>query len=344
MPMNKISRCLVKEFLPLFLIALGFIVFLFSLGTLFQVIDLLVQNLVSGAAILSYAFFIFLELLPYALILATLVAATITFGRFSQDREYLALKSLGIPFKQVVKPLVMVGALISLVNIFLVGFLQPHGLYQGRALRSEARGVTYSPRMLRPGSVITTLPDIVIFIPERGQEKPITFYQRSEEIVRSIAARKVAMVEREGRPALLFEDGITHTYDAKEPETYQKLAFQTYLLPLPVPESRDPPTPRITEQKLHTLWRSPEPDATAEKLRRLSFALAPLVFLVIGIPLGISLPRSTWGIIAACGIVLAYYFALSGLEVIVDIRPHFAWLYFLPLILVFLLGLQRLRN
>ncbi len=343
--MKKISRYLVREFLPLFFVALGFIAFLLSLGILFQAVDLLVANLASGTVILSYWFFLILYLLPYAIILAALIAVTITFGRFSQDREYLALKSLGVPIRQSVVPLLLLGLLISLVNLYWVSFLQPQGLYRERTVRRQAGGLTISERLFRPGSLITAFPDTIIFLPRTRQQARVTLHQHGDDAIRSISARKMTLVRRDGQAALLFEDGVTHTYDPKTPENYQKLTFKTYLFPLPQPQKeRDPPTPRINERPMGELVRAATPEAKAEAQRRVAFAFAPLFFMLIGIPLGISLPRSIWGIIAACGLVLTYYLAISGLEVIVNFRPYLAWFYFLPGLAIMVVGLHLLKN
>ena len=130
------------------------------------------------------------------------------------------------------------------------------------------------------------------------------------------------------------------TYQSQKAKTYQRLSFQTYLFPLPeITGSGERPEPRIYEKNSIQLFRSGTAKAKAEQLRRFSFAFAPLLFLLIGIPLGIALPRSLWGVTVSCGLVLSYYFALTGVEALTRVKPQLAGFYFLPDVVILLLGI-----
>ena len=337
--MKRISRYLITEFGPPFFISFAFILFLLSLSALFQVVDLLVKNLVSGVTLFRYFFLLLFSLLPYGLALAVLIGSTLTFSRFSQDREFLAIKSLGISLKNAVWPFLFLGLLLSLVNLWLLCFAQPYGLYQNRIVFLGAQ-VNPTANLIRPGSVVTEFPNIVLFIPSKGKKGMVTLYQKEGETVRTISARRVKLVFRSGKPCLYLQEGVMQTYESQKAKTYQRLSFQTYIFPLPEIAGRGKrPEPKVYEKSSFQLFCSGTAEAKAEQLRRLSFAFAPLLFLLVGIPLGIALPRSLWGITVSCGLVLSYYFALTGIEALMRVKPQLAGLYFLPDAVILLVGI-----
>ncbi|MFH2069537.1 MAG: LptF/LptG family permease [Candidatus Omnitrophota bacterium] len=342
--MKRISRYLIAEFGPPFFLSFAFILFLLSLGALFQVVDLLVKNLVSGVILFRYFFLLLFSLMPYGLVLAVLIGSTLTFSRFSQDREFLAIKSLGISLTNAVRPLLFLGLLLSLVNLCLLCCVQPYALYQNRIVFSGVR-VNPTANLVRPGSVVTEFPNIVLFIPSKGKKGMVTLYQKEGETVRTISAHRVKLVFRSGKPYLYLQDGVLQTYESRKAKTYQRLSFQTYIFPLPeIAGSRERPEPKIYERSSFQLWRSGTAGARAEQMRRFSFALAPLLFLLVGIPLGIALPRSLWGITASCGLVLSYYFALTGIEALMRVKPQLAGLYFLPDAVILLTGIYFFKR
>ena len=343
--MKIIKRYLVKSFWLPFLVALGFIVFLLSLGSLFQLVELLVRNVLSGSLLLRYWFFLLLALLPYGFSLAALLGTSLTFSRFSQDHEFLAIKSLGIPFSQVLMPFLLLGLFLSIVNFFLVSFVQPFGLYQNRLLLFQAR--LGSPNNLfKPGSVITDFPGTVIFIPDKGsRETKVTIYQKDERLVRSISAGRIKVVQRHGQPYLCLEDGVIQIYQPQASDASQRLSFKKYLFPLPQKANKiKSPEPKLQEQSSYHLSRQTMASARAEQKRRISFAITPILFVFIGIPLGIFIPRSLWSVTSACGLVFGYYFALSGLDALVRVKPYLAPTFFLPDILLLAIGVWLLKR
>ncbi len=338
--MKRISRYIIEEFWPSFLVSFIFVLFLLSLGSLFQFVDLLVKNFLATSILLRYWFLVLLSLLPYGLALSTLIASTLTFGRFSQDREILAIKSLGIPLEKVLIPLLTLGFFLSLVNLVFLSFLQPYGLYQKRVLTIDAKVLSVT-NLFRPGTVVTEFPGTVIFIPDKESKEKVLLYQREGEIVRTISAEKIKGLIYQGKVYVQFENGIMQTYQPRRVETYQKLTFRKYLFPLPQSERKTQlPAPKIYEMDVLHLLNLGTREAKAEQMRRLSFAPAPFLFLLIGLPLGVALPRSLWGILASCGLVLSYYFFLSGLEALARSAPHLSGLFFLPDIMILFLALS----
>lgn len=345
--MNTISRYLAREISGLFAAALVFTLFLLSLVNIFQAVELLVGNVLGPGPVMRYWGYLLAYQLPYALGLAMLIAVMITFSRFTRDNELIASRSLGIPLRALVRPLLLIGLAVSLTNLLATGFLQPAGRYQARLFRSEAR-LSPPAGLLRPGSLVTFFRDTTIFIPTAASRRPATIIQRQGERVYLINAERVRLLSRAGQFFLLLENGFLQAYDPAEPGAYRKLDFETmqHALPGRAPDpARGPPERRRREQPLTALAGSRAHADRVELHARLAIALAPLVLFLAGVPLGTSLGGSGRGIIGACLVVLAYHLLLEAFKfVAADHWPPATHLMQLPNIALAAAGARRLRE
>ncbi len=116
-----------REFLLAFVVAFLFFFFLFFLN----------QILVMAEEIFSkkVAFWDVVRLIAYSLPIVcafsfpfgSLVGALMAVGRLSSDNELLAFGSLGVPPRQLVAPLLVIGVLFSLASFGMNDYLMPLG-------------------------------------------------------------------------------------------------------------------------------------------------------------------------------------------------------------------------
>jgi len=115
-----------RELAAPFLMGLGVFTFVFLVGQLYKLIDLLMT---SGASPLLVGELI-LSLLPGILALTTpmalLVAILMSVGRFSADREIIAIRMSGINLMHIFTPILLVAAALSAVIIASNFSLVPH--------------------------------------------------------------------------------------------------------------------------------------------------------------------------------------------------------------------------
>ena len=75
------------------------------------------------------ALLLFVYMLPVPLSMAlpigALLAASITYGKFAQDRELLACRASGIPIPRVLLPAILLGGVITVVTLTLSNFVSP---------------------------------------------------------------------------------------------------------------------------------------------------------------------------------------------------------------------------
>ncbi|MFW6065784.1 MAG: LptF/LptG family permease, partial [Planctomycetota bacterium] len=94
------------------------------------------------AALFGYTLPVMLTL---TLPVAALFAATIVYGRFSQDNELMACRASGIATVTLLEPALVLGAVVTIISLILGNFITPQMVEMGeRAAKANARGIVYS--------------------------------------------------------------------------------------------------------------------------------------------------------------------------------------------------------
>jgi len=83
-------------------------------------------------------------MLSFTLPVATLFAATIVYGRFSQDNELLASNASGISTISLLKPVLVMGGIVTAFSLILSNFVAPQLASLGeKAIKANVSGIIY---------------------------------------------------------------------------------------------------------------------------------------------------------------------------------------------------------
>ena len=136
---RTLQRYLARDLVRTCLLAL---VALTLMMTIFVVVEPLRKHgLSSGQAALMFVFTL-PAMLSFTLPVAALFATTIVYGRFSQDNELLACRASGIGTMAVLRPAVVLGAVVTLASLALSNFVSPRLIARGEAAaRQDAGGI-----------------------------------------------------------------------------------------------------------------------------------------------------------------------------------------------------------
>src|SRR5438105_131491 len=125
----------------------------------------LIDQLASNGAKLGYLFGLVSNLVPYELGLALpasyFASMFMVVARLDEESEIDAMLSGGISFERIVAPLVFAGAVLGVVSLLLVGYLQPYSRFAYRALLNAATEAGWTAR-LDPQVFINAGPDFTI--------------------------------------------------------------------------------------------------------------------------------------------------------------------------------------
>jgi lipopolysaccharide export system permease protein len=125
----------------------------------------LIDQLAANGAHLSYLFGLVTNLIPYELGLALPAAffasMFMVVARLDEESEIDAMLSGGISFERIVAPLVFAGAVLGVVSLLLVGYLQPYSRFGERVLMNAATDAGWTAQ-LDPQVFINAGPDFTI--------------------------------------------------------------------------------------------------------------------------------------------------------------------------------------
>ena len=113
---KRLYTFIYQTFIPLFIMTFGICLFIFIIQFLWQHIDKLVGKGLETAVIVEFFSYATLMLMPQALPLAVLLASLMTFGNLGERLELLAIKASGVSLMQIMKPMAILIAFISLAS------------------------------------------------------------------------------------------------------------------------------------------------------------------------------------------------------------------------------------
>ncbi len=347
--MRLLRNHLLKEFFSPFFSSVSLLLFLFLLGRgLFQMADLVFNKNVDLLLVLK----LLVVSLPFMLIfiipVSVLVATLVMFGKLSHDNEITALKASGVGLARIVTPLVVMVTVLCLFSFILSDKIASMSHYAYRRLLTQI-GIESPSAALDEGVFIKKFKNFIIFIYEiNGNKlKGVRIYQPQEgKPVRTIIARKGELISIPEKNVIKLKliHGTSDEPDPKDPSRLYKLNFKTYDLPLNMSGLKDaeelekkPKDMTIKELKdeIRRLAFSGIPATqplSAEIHNKIALSFSGLVFLLVGIPLGIAARRGDKPVSLGISLVLMtlYWVLLIGGKAVAQkgLAPPFLCLQF----------------
>jgi lipopolysaccharide export system permease protein len=270
----------------------------------------------------------------YAAPVAFLFGVLLAMGRLSSDSEVTAMQASGLGLRTLLVPVLALAVVISALTAWLLIEVEPAGRRELRALLEE---VASRGGILEPGK-FRGIGERTVLVNERDRENNLRGVMISD---RSDPTRPFLVFAERGRflfeastlvAHLQLEDGDVHLEDEKgDPNKHGRIAFRQLdysfdvgvlladsrsslkaremsftdlrsLVPL-LDAGEKPPDLRLQEPVTYKL----------EMQRRLALPAAPILFALVGVPLGLRRTRGarSWGVLLCIGVVFGYYAVLS---------------------------------
>ena len=360
--MTILHRYITQNIIVSFLIGLLVYTFISFMGNMIKIADLLIK----GVDPLSIAK-LFLLFMPYLLTIcmpmALLTAVLLVFGRLSRENEITALRSCGVSILRFVSPIILLGIFVSIFCIILNNKIVPFSHYSARKLLFKV-GMTDPVRLLTPGSFIELFPNHIIHFRAKNENKlkNVLIYQTTEKgQMRTINAKQGIIRNKPDKNELSIELINGNIQEPKEGDfkDFFNLSFGSYTITLPVskmgPDSGDIAKKhkdmtiddlkeKIIEYKQLGINITPY---TTEIQKKISLSFSCLVFVLIGIPLGIITHRTEKTVGAGISLLLVtvyYLFIVFGKALDETPAYHPELLMWLPNIVIGGIGIFLLRR
>lgn len=329
----RIQKYIIREIIVPTGLAITVFTFVLLLGRILKLVELVINKGVPLGDIAR----LFICLLPSFLVitlpLSFLLGVMIAFGRLSADGEVLAFKSTGISLYQLAAPAIVLGLFVSLLTGSLSLSISPasESAFREQLFQISASRASIA---LQPNIFNDTFDDLILHansIDDRTGQMQGLFIsdEREEALPAIIVAGKGRIVPNRDTLSMVLrlENGVIHRRNSKSQQnTYQILQFSTYDINLGLDQTATEEPGKGKKPKEMSLeeLRSTEIQRDAEKTRelqtelasRFALPLAPLLFALIGVPLGIQPHRSGRGGAFALGLFtfLCYYLLSSFSE------------------------------
>jgi lipopolysaccharide export system permease protein len=326
----RIDRYVLGEVFTPFLGGTVFFLFIFLMFQVLRLADFFIIHGVSIVTLSKLTALLTISFLPIALPVAFLIAVLMAFGRLSSDSELIAMKANGFSLLRLSVPVIALAVVVCLLSAGLNLDWVPWTMrsYKKNLIKVSNTKVVSA---IREGTFTSGFFDMLIFADKvdnkTNQLQRVFIYDEREKgnpLVVVANSGEVVPVKTESELAsaalLKLYNGSIHRNDAAE-NSYQKIDFGEYKLFLKVDEGADSATIKPEMLSYHELIdKIQSTDLTTyagrewrgEYWKRFTVAMAPLLFVFLGIGFGTVRTRS---VRASAGLValvtLASYWSLQ---------------------------------
>jgi lipopolysaccharide export system permease protein len=328
-----IHNYIYRELLLLTAAIVGVLTFLFVTLDLVRMIQLIMYTDLSIWITAKFVLLLIPPTLTLTIPTSLLAAVLIVFGRMSSDRELLAIKASGIGLAPIVAPVIIVAALCSLLDFWLTASVEPKCREEYSEMKHEI--VTSNPLALfTPEIVLDKLPGLKVYFDKKvgNQLQHVYIWQLDDnnQLTNSLEAERADITLDMEHQVLLITllnehgDRFSDTHDITQLEPgvsaqqgelpislssfYERVQRQLSWMTLPeigevIEAMQGGPT---TTGQIATPYLT-------EFQARISFALACLTFVIVGMPLAIQTQRreTSVGVLLTLVIVMLYWLLVT---------------------------------
>ncbi len=325
-----LSRAVVREALPSFLLALATTTFLLLIRSLFTLAELLT----SRDAAVQDALALLVLALPHVVALtvpmALLFAVVTTAARLAADSEVVALQACGVRPSQLLRPLLVLAFVVTVLDAWVTVVLVPQG-NRGIVERTARLALSGASATVEPRAFTECFPGYLLYVDQLDKEGSgwngvLLFDLSSPTEERLITAENGAVAEdpRDGASWLNLAETATYVFKPSRPEAAQRTSNRELSIRLTPPAAGSSPRELGVRASdwggLVARARDPDRDpqarrdALVELHKRLAIPVASLAFCLVAFPLGLANRRGGrgFGVTASVTLVLAYYVLLNN--------------------------------
>jgi len=354
--LRKLNQYIVKEYLVVFAVAMLLITFAFCIGAIYKAIDIMARGLPVGIVGRFFLYNIPYSL-SYSIPISALFSSLLLFGRLSSDSEVSAMKSSGLSMWQIAAPIVLISLVLSGICLYNNFVVYPSTTYANRKLM-KGMGVEDPIKLLEEGRFIREFPGYMIYVGKKNKNRvrDLVVYELDRDTGRVTSSVRAdsGILTTDKEQALLKIDLFDVRIEIPDPEYPNdsskarfvnarkypiRLSFNELMGRKDISKKRKNMSLSELVHRVRNLdtegdWMN-EQDRAVEHSRflveihqRVCLAIAPFMFVLIAIPLGIRSHRkeSSIGMVMSLGIMFAYYMFMI-LSDMLENSPHlYPWL------------------
>ncbi len=317
------DRYILKEIASPF--AIGLSIYTFTL--LINQILILSKTLIAKGATAGTIFKIFVYLLPdflsFTIPMATLMGVLAGMSRLSSDSEIIALRTMGVRNRQLLRPVLLFSLGTWLISSWLIMFVAPEANYRFNRLYTRV-ALAQTISGIKPGVFYQGLPFYSLYFPDQqrnGDWRNVFLYSmKKPEEDTLMLARTGRFLYKQGQQDnhVVLNDGVVHSYKKKDPGKYSLTFFarKTETVSNSVSFRQSRRSMQLVFPELLRRMRAQSGDVLLRLEFHKKFALpfACLALGFLGMSLGISTRKGgkTSGFVISLGIIFIYYVLMTA--------------------------------
>lgn len=227
-----------------------------------RLIELVLSAQASTDAFLSLITLSFPRFFESVLPIACLVSSLFVFTRMTGDSEMIVLRASGLSSFRLLRPVLFIGAALSLFLLLLSLWVSPYSIARMQDLRGEIRS-QYAHMLLREGIFNTIGSQVTAYVRERGRDGQLTglmVHDTRQTPTVTIVARSGQLISTADGQKIIVYDGARQEFNPAT-KKYARLDFKQYTLDMP--NTTDPVVDR---------WREPDERTVHSLLDRAAMA------------------------------------------------------------------------
>ncbi|MDR3111690.1 MAG: LptF/LptG family permease [Elusimicrobiota bacterium] len=335
---KKIHIYIIKEFSISFFFGTAVFSILLLLDQVFNLLNILLSKGVEFFIVLKLFCSFFPNILVLSIPMATLFGVLISYGRLSDDNEITALKASGIDYKTLTMPVFILIFLISSFLLVFNHFLSP-------SIHSNFRSI-YEDILIRKPLIkfeeksIIDIGEYHIYVNKIDNEKNVLngigiykFEQNNKATNNKnilphndsgswrISASSASVAIGDNEVQLTLHKGYWQRIDSKEMNRVLHTTFKTYFFFIPletITKTNSRSASEMSSAEILEIIKENKKNKTPhiayerEFWIRFVFAFAPIAFVLIALPIGITVNKGGKGISfgMSLAIILIYYILL----------------------------------
>jgi lipopolysaccharide export system permease protein len=364
-----------------FFLALLVLTFILIMNRIFELVFNIVGKGLSVFIVLKVFVLSLPFIVALTVPMGVLVAVITVFGRSSQDFEIIAIKSGGVNIYRLIIPVLIAVFLLSMGMVYFNNHVLPEANHMVKNLLIDINEKKPTMR-LKEGIFSSPFKGYDIYIRKIDQRTSqiydVLIYETDKSrLTKVVISDSGTMTTDEGRVVLELLNGEMHEIDSKEPLHYRKLAFKKHTLVFPYDDEfvererqyRSDREMSARAMKAHIVEIEKEIEKISKETggserdrerrmqikrkeinrylveiqKKYSIPFASVVFLFLGVPLGIKTRKGGVAVATAISILffVVYYIFLVGGEELADrgyISPF--WGMWLPNMVFFAAGIM----
>ena len=335
---SRIHRYVIKEISTPTILSLLAFTFVLLMGRIPGIAELVINKRIPATEIFQLLAYLMPTFFSITVPLSFLLGILLAFGRFSAESEFIAFKASGISLYRLVIPVVAMAAMLVIVTGWITIVVEPasKSAFRNKLFQIASSNLSVS---VKPGVFTDQFNGIVLYA--RGMNERLGIMQdvfisdeRSGTTPATITAREGRFISDpdQFRLTLRLKDGKIHRHPTNEKQsTYQIISFTNYDInidlgnPLDKKQNHYRKRFELSWAELNSAIENAKNGERkyrlqTEKYWRVVIAFAPLVLILVGVPLGLQSQRSGKGagFTLALLVFLVYYVLLSFAETVGD--------------------------